>query len=220
MSSVNTPPHFPKFPKQSLDSDPSAKPSRAALRRQLREKRNALTLQQQQQAADNLAVNLLGHPDLRRARHVAVYLPNDGEIDPSVYVSLARRRGLQFFLPVLHPVHPGRLVFSPFTDDTPLVTNRFGIPEPSFSRGLRRPPWAMDAVLFPLVGFDEEGGRLGMGGGFYDRTFAFTRHRPRLAPKLIGLAHECQKVPELPTESWDVPLHGIVTDEYRYQAKK
>lgn len=198
----------------------SAIPSRATLRRQLREKRNALTVQQQQDAADNLAVNLLAHPDLRRARHVAIYLPNDGEIDPSVYVSLAKQRGLYLYLPVLHPIHTGRLVFSPFTDDTPLARNRFGIPEPAFSNGLKRPPWAMDAVLLPLVGFDEAGGRLGMGGGFYDRTFAFTRHRPRLAPKLIGLAYECQKVPELPTEKWDVPLHGIVTDERRYRAKK
>lgn len=197
----------------------SVNPSRASLRRQLRDRRNALTLQQQQDAADNLAVNLLGHPDLRRARHIAVYLPNDGEIDPSVYVSLARQRGLQFYLPVLHPIHAGRLVFSPFTDTTPLTPNRFGIPEPAFKGGLKRPPWAMDAVLFPLVGFDETGGRLGMGGGFYDRTFAFTRHRPRLAPKLIGLAHECQKVSELPTESWDVPLHSIVTDQRRYYAK-
>ena len=192
-------------------------PSRAALRRELRDRRNSLSPQQQQDAADNLAVNLLGHPELRRVRHVAVYLPNDGEIDPSVYVSLARQRGLQFYLPVLHPVYTGRLVFSPFTDETPLKPNRFGIPEPAFSDGLKRPAWALDAVMFPLVGFDESGGRLGMGGGFYDRTFAFTRKRPRLSPKLIGLAHECQKVPELPTENWDVPLHSVVTDERLYR---
>ncbi|WP_225314897.1 5-formyltetrahydrofolate cyclo-ligase [Marinobacter confluentis] len=195
-------------------------PSRAALRKELRQQRNALSPQEHQDAADNLAINLLGHPDLRRARHVAVYLPNDGEIDPSVYVSLARQRGLQFYLPVLHPVYPGRLVFSPFTDETRLAPNRFGIPEPAFRDGLKRPPWALDAVLFPLVGFNEAGERLGMGGGFYDRTFAFTRHTPRLAPKLIGLAHECQKVSELPTESWDIPLHSIVTDRKRYQAKR
>ncbi|WP_225314287.1 5-formyltetrahydrofolate cyclo-ligase [Marinobacter halotolerans] len=193
---------------------------RSTLRKELRQRRNALTEQQQQDAADNLAVNLLQHPDLRRARHIAVYLPNDGEIDPSVYVSLARRRGLRFYLPVIHPVHTGRLVFSPFTDDTILRPNRFGIPEPAFRDGLKRPPWAMDAVLFPLVGFDEEGGRLGMGGGFYDRTFAFSRFRPRLAPKLIGLAHECQRVEALPTENWDVPLHSVVTDERRYQANQ
>ena len=205
---------------QDISHKESSTPAaRSTLRKHLREKRQALSPQQQQDAADNLAVNLLGHPALRRARHIAVYLPNDGEIDPSVYVSLARQRGLHFYLPVLHPVHTGRLVFSPFTDDTPLMPNRFGIPEPAFSDGLKRPPWALDAVLFPLVGFDDAGGRLGMGGGFYDRTFAFTRQRPRLAPKLIGLAHECQRVSELPTASWDVPLHSITTDERRYKAR-
>jgi 5-formyltetrahydrofolate cyclo-ligase len=194
--------------------------SRASLRKKLRTDRLALSVQQQQNAANSLAVNLLSHSDLYRARNIGIYLPNDGEIDPSVYVSLARQRGIKFYLPVLHPIHQGKMVFSPFNDDTPLAPNRFGIPEPAFRHGLRRPPWSLDAVLFPLVGFDETGGRLGMGGGFYDRTFAFTLFRSRPAPKLIGLAHECQKVRELPTESWDVPLHSIVTDERRYHAKR
>ena len=190
---------------------------RSQLRKHLRSLRRALSFEQQQQAAEALALNLLRHPDLYRARHVAVYLPNDGEIDPRPYVDLARRRGVHFYLPVLHPIHTGRLVFSPYDDGVVLRPNRFGIPEPEFRHGLRRPVWALDAVLFPLVGFDEQGGRLGMGGGFYDRTFAFSRHRPRLAPKLIGLAHECQKVTALPIEPWDVPLHGVVTDRRCYR---
>jgi 5-formyltetrahydrofolate cyclo-ligase len=78
----------------------------------------------------------------------------------------------------------------------------------------------MDTVLFPLVGFDEAGGRLGMGGGFYDRTFAFTRIRPRLAPKLIGLAHDCQKVSALPVEYWDVAMHGVVTDKGQHWTRR
>ena len=69
----------------------------------------------------------------------------------------------------------------------------------------------------PLVGFDEEGGRLGMGGGFYDRSFAFTRIRPRLRPTLIGLAHELQKVQKLPVEPWDIPLDAVVTDHRIYR---
>jgi len=190
--------------------------SKSALRSSLRKKRRSLSYQEQQAAADNLAINLLTHPDLSRSRHIAVYLPNDGEIDPFPYVEVAHRRGVTFYLPVLHPIHRGRLVFAPFSDNTHLTPNRFGIPEPSFSNGLSRPPWAMDAVLFPLVGFDEAGGRLGMGGGFYDRTFAFTRIRPRLAPKLIGLAHDCQQVSALPVEPWDVPLHSVVTDMRRH----
>lgn len=201
---------------QPFEAHPD-KRSRSALRKELRRKRRSLTPEQQQQAAENLALNLLGNPDLHRARHIALYLPNDGEIDPHIYLSVARRKGIRFYLPVLHPIHHGKLVFSPYDDGVRLVSNRFGIPEPPFHKGLRRPAWALDAVLFPLVGFDESGGRLGMGGGFYDRTFAFTRIRPRLAPKLIGIAHDFQKVPELPVEPWDVPLHSIVTDRRCYR---
>lgn len=193
--------------------------SRRKLRKSLRQKRRSLSAEAQQIAANQLTLNLLRHPDLYRARHVAIYLPNDGEINPWIYANIARRRGVQFYLPVLHPIHPGTLVFSPYTDDTTLTANHIGIPEPPFHEGLRRPPWALDAVLLPLVGFDEYGGRLGMGGGFYDRTFAFIRVRPRLAPKLIGLAHECQKLSEFPLEPWDIPLQSVVTDRKRYRVR-
>lgn len=203
-------------PPHSFESLP-AQHNRSELRKWLRARRRALSPAEQQQAAEALALNLLRHPDLYRARHVAVYLANDGEISPHVYIRIGRRRGIRFYLPVLHPVYSGRLAFSPYHEDTSLVSNRFGIPEPRFRDGLQRPPWALDAVLFPLVGFDETGGRLGMGGGFYDRTFAFSRYRPRLAPRLIGLAHDFQKLPELPTEPWDVPLHGVVTDRQSYR---
>ena len=193
--------------------------SRNELRKQLRQRRRMLSPREQEQAAASLALNLIKNPDLHRARHIAIYLPNDGEIDPHLYMAPALRKGVNFYLPVLHPIHPGKLVFSPYYDGVELTANRFGIPEPSFSKGLRRPAWALDAVLFPLVGFDENGGRLGMGGGFYDRTFAFSRQGTRPAPKLIGIAHEFQKVEKLPVESWDVPLHSVVTDKKVYRVK-
>lgn len=194
--------------------------SRSELRKQLRGKRRALSFEQQQAASERLALNLLTHPDLHRARHIGIYLANDGEIDPQLYIKLGRRKGLQFYLPILHPIYPGKLVFSRYYDGVELTANRFGIPEPPFPKSRRRPAWALDAVLFPLVGFDEQGGRLGMGGGFYDRTFAFSRLRPSMAPKLIGLAHEFQKVSSLPIEPWDVPLHAVVTDRRSYRFRR
>ena len=203
-------------PPQPFESPPD-KLSRSELRRHLRLKRQSLTFEQQAQASENLALNLLRHPDLHRARHIGIYLANDGEIDPSLYIDLARKKGIHFYLPILHPIYPGKLVFSPYFDGVQLTANRFGIPEPPFPRSRRKPAWALDAVLFPLVGFDETGGRLGMGGGFYDRTFAFSRIRPGMAPKLIGLAHDFQRVEQLPVEPWDVPLHGVVTDKRRYR---
>lgn len=190
---------------------PARQPDRKSLRQQLRALRRSLSRQQQQQASERLALNLGKTASLRRARHIAVYLPNDGEIDPREFVHGARKRGVSFYLPVLHPIHRGRLVFAPWSGSTPLRRNRFGIPEPAFATS-QRPAWALDAVLMPLVGFDREGGRLGMGGGFYDRTFAFSRRYPRLCPALIGLAHQCQQVERLPTASWDIALRAVVSD--------
>ena len=185
---------------QPFDTQPDTR-SRTDLRKHLRQQRRALPYEEQQQAAEQLALNLLTHPDLHRARHIAIYLPNDGEIDPRLYMDLAERKGVRFYLPVLHPIHTGTLVFSPFTDTSELKANRFGIPEPAFSKGLKRPAWALDAVLFPLVGFDENGGRLGMGGGFYDRTFASRECGRGWLPNLSGwpsIFRECRSYQRSP----------------------
>mgnify|MGYP001455042479 CR=1 FL=1 len=76
---------------------------------------------------------------------------------------------------------------------------------------------ALDLLIVPLSAFDAAARRIGMGGGFYDRTFAFSRIRPCMAPKLVGLAHDFQRVEQLPIEPWDVPLHGVVTDKRCYR---
>jgi 5-formyltetrahydrofolate cyclo-ligase len=99
-----------------------------------------------------------------------------------------------------------------YRSDARLLDNRYGIPEPSIQEQ-QLPAWAMQVVLMPLVGFDRTGNRLGMGGGFYDRTFAFKRNRIHARPLLIGLAHSVQEVAALPTESWDMPLDLIATEK-------
>ncbi|MFP9005247.1 5-formyltetrahydrofolate cyclo-ligase, partial [Pseudomonas aeruginosa] len=98
---------------------------------------------------------------------------------------------------------------------------RCRISEPLADAGRQRKAWALDLVLLPLVGFDEQGGRLGMGGGFYDRSLAYlARRKNGHKPTLIGLAHECQKVDRLALASWDIPLAGTVTDAGWYVAGK
>ncbi|WP_458525179.1 5-formyltetrahydrofolate cyclo-ligase [Onishia taeanensis] len=188
---------------------------RRELRRTLRRRRRALTPRQQRQAAKALCHRLRGLPELRRARRVALYLPNDGEIDPRPLIAWLERRGARVYLPVLAPLAHNRLWFVRYHAGTPMVSNRFGIREPDTRHGAHRarrlPAWALDLVLMPLVGFDDRAQRLGMGGGFYDRSFAFARQGgPR--PRLIGLAHDCQRVPTLPVASWDVPLDAIASD--------
>lgn len=93
-----------------------------------------------------------------------------------------------------------------------MIVNRFGIPEPD-RNAKRLPSRLLSVVLLPLVGFDSDGNRLGMGGGFYDRTFGYAIHSSARRPRLIGVAYECQRSADgLPRRPWDVPLDGVVTE--------
>ena len=106
-----------------------------------------------------------------------------------------------------------RLWFLPFHARSVLVGNRFSIPEPVEPARRRIRPLFLDLVLFPLVAFDGRGNRLGMGAGYYDRTFeAVRRRRAWPGPKRIGVAYEMQRVDSLAAADWDIPLDAIVTD--------
>lgn len=194
--------------------------SRPQLRRMLRKARRALTPSEQRQAAHGLYRQLAQHPLFRRAKHISLYLPTDGEIDPRLLLRAAQRRGKATYLPVLSAWPRTKMVFQRVRPGEKLLPNRFGILEPRVNAQRQRQVWALSLVLLPLVGFDDVGGRLGMGGGFYDRSLAYLarRHSWR-KPTLLGLAHECQKVGRLAQASWDVPLAGTVTDKQWYVAE-
>lgn len=192
---------------------------RQQLRREMRRRRRALSPAQQRHAAQALVRHFSQHPWFKRSRHLALYLSNDGEIDTRPLIELAWQQGKQVYLPVLHPLSHNRLWFLPYQQDTRLRLNQYRIPEPPLQPHRRRLPWTLDLVCMPLVAFDPQGGRLGMGGGYYDRTFAFLNRQPNWGkPRLLGLAHECQKVEHLPLASWDIPLSAILTDSRLYQA--
>ena len=192
---------------------------RPQLRRMLRKARRALTPSQQRGAARGLYKQLAQHPLFRRAKHISLYLPMDGEIDPRLLMRAAQRRGKATYLPVLSAWPQTKMVFQRIRPGEKLKPNRFRIPEPRYNIARQRKVWALDLVLLPLVGFDDVGGRLGMGGGFYDRSLAYlARRKDWRKPTLLGLAHECQKVQRLAQASWDVPLQGTVTDKAWYFA--
>jgi len=191
--------------------------TRNHLRRALRAERNRLTPAQQARAAQGLAVQLAGTRLFRVARRIALYLPNDGEIDPVPLMTRVWAMNKTCYLPILSRLKHDRLWFAPYEPDTALAPNRFGIPEPLVAprTWLRAPD--LDLILMPLVAFDARGNRLGMGGGFYDRSLAFLRHRGRWhKPHLVGLAHEVQHVEQLETFAWDVPLQAVATDRAVY----
>jgi len=180
------------------------------LRRELRARRNAIPPAQRVRHANALARRLGRHPAFVRARRVGAYWSNDGEIDPAPLLSAARARHKRVFLPVLRAQ---KLWFVEIRQDSRLTRNRFGIPEPELRRRRIHLPWALHLLLVPLVGFDPDCNRLGMGGGFYDRTLGYLRIRRHWRrPRLIGLAHECQRLEAIDTGPWDVPLDGVATE--------
>lgn len=183
------------------------------LRQLLRERRQQLSARDQRTASARLDRQLRRQPALRRARRVAFYLANDGEISPAITLQRLARQGRQCYLPCLNRQ---TLVFRRHRPGQTLKRNRFNIPEPP-ARAMHRPAQSLDIIFMPLVGFDGRGNRLGMGGGFYDRSLAhLRRNTPGERPLLIGLAHECQRLTQLPTQPWDVALDAIATDRGVY----
>lgn len=181
------------------------------LRQKLRKARNSLSPEQQIQAAQSL-LQLFQESRFSQSKRIALYLASDGEIDPEPVCSYLWEQGSEIFLPKLNKNEMG---FSPFRPDSNLRPNKYGIPEPEGT--LSFGPKILDLILMPLVGFDKEGNRLGMGGGFYDRTLSTLQQK---RPQLVGLAHECQLVERIDSEDWDIPLDAVITDRNIYRFKQ
>ncbi|AER57357.1 5-formyltetrahydrofolate cyclo-ligase [Pseudoxanthomonas spadix BD-a59] len=181
--------------------------ARAGLRRDLRQRRRALPAAQRIAAAEALAQRLLALPFLPASGHVAGYWAMDGEIGLHVF-QLRLPAGLVYCLPVLHGEE---LRFAPWRAGDGLVTNRFGIPEPDVAPSSALAPEQMALVVMPLVGFDDQGHRLGMGGGWYDRSFAWRIAAPA-PPWLVGVGFEVQRTSALDVQDWDVRPDAICTE--------
>ena len=188
-------------------------PRKTQLRKKLRRRRSALSPAQQLAASRALTNSIVDLPIWTNAQYIALYLAADGEIDTRPLEKLARNLGKQLFLPVISG--DDLLSFARWNADDSLANNRYNIPEPP-AEATRCPVSDLDIIFLPLVGWDLSGGRLGMGGGFYDRTLSGTS-----GPVLVGLAHEMQQVEKVPQETWDVALDYIATDAalYRGQGK-
>ena len=181
---------------------------RGALRRALRERRRALPAPERIAAADALAARLLALPFAPQSGHAAGYWAMDGEIALHAW-QLRLPRTVRYCLPVLHA--DGTLRFAPWKPGEPLLANRHGIPEPDVPTGSLLRADQLDFVVVPVVAFDARGHRLGMGGGWYDRSFAFRRAQAA-TPRLVGAAFAVQQAGAIPTAPWDVPLDAVCTE--------
>jgi 5-formyltetrahydrofolate cyclo-ligase len=189
-------------------ADSTSRTDRRQRRRELRAARRAVPPETAAQASRSICAGIAALPAFRSSRHVAVFLPFDGEPDLTPLLRSGAAARKQLYVPVITRT---TMRFAPWSARAALAPNFFGILEPSALRTVD--PRRLDLVLTPLVAFDAQGTRIGVGRGYYDRCFGFLRHR-RLwrHPKLLGVAYELQHVPELEAQPWDVPLWGAVTE--------
>lgn len=188
----------------------SSEQTRDALRKEYRARRNNISNIEQLAAAKALLARCLDYPAFVKARSIACYLPNDAEVHTHDLIQYCWKNSLEVLLPLIDPEHPGHLLFLKHQATWPLQQNKYGIEEPKFNPLHLVELKNIDIIFTPLVAFDKKGNRLGMGGGYYDRTLANLGDQKR-RPLVVGLAHDCQLSENLPVQSWDIPLHSIIT---------
>jgi 5-formyltetrahydrofolate cyclo-ligase len=190
-----------------------------ALRQHLRRLRAGLSARERVAAAEQAARHVAAHRRFRHAGRIAGYFGSKGELDPMPLLERAVRMHKECYLPVLHPFRAGRLWFCRWEPGDRLVPNRFDIPEPVVRKDRLVAARALDLIIVPLVAFDSACHRLGMGGGYYDRSLAFVnRLEHARRPFLLGFAHEIQHVDHLPTRPWDIRLDAVATQRRLYCA--
>ncbi|MCT2386129.1 5-formyltetrahydrofolate cyclo-ligase [Erwinia pyrifoliae] len=187
---------------------------RQDIRHHIRRLRRQLSNEQQQLAAVQAAEKALNFSPIRQAKNIALFLSVDGELNTHPLIARLWQRQQHVYLPVLHPFSRGNLLFMHYDRQTELKINRLRIPEPPLDIRHLLPLSELDVVMVPLVAFDSAGQRLGMGGGFYDRTLQHWQQHGFLP---VGLAHDCQQVEKLPVAEWDVPLPALITPSKIWQ---
>lgn len=192
--------------------------SRADIRKQVRQQRRQLSDSQRHQASHAIAKQLARSAIFVNSQRIAGFIANDGEPSLEPLMRLAWSQNKTWHLPIIGLPNINHLWFAPYAKGDLLVSNQYDIPEPAIHLHQTPKPWGLDLILMPLVAFDEQGNRLGMGKGYYDRTLKFLRQRQHWRkPRLVGIAYEFQKQTALPYQPWDIPLDAVVTENKIYK---
>lgn len=182
---------------------------RSEIRSNIRAARRHISPQQQACFGQQACAYMLTKLEELKVKRIALYLTNDGELDTKPLIEALWQNGIEVYLPRLHPFSQGNLLFLAYRPNTTLVQNSLKIWEPKLDITQMILPHQLDVIVTPLVAFDGAGNRMGMGGGFYDRTLVNWERMG--SPLPIGYAHDCQQVNHLPCEHWDIPLPIIIT---------
>ena len=176
---------------------------RAALRREKLAARMALDTTTHAALSAGLEQHLAALLLPLAAQTLAFCAPVRGEFDVRPLASRLIQRGWHAAMPVVQAVN-APMCFHAWTPASEMSTDRYGIPIPRDSDEA-----IPDIVLLPLLAFDEQGFRLGYGGGYFDRTLAAMVPRP-LA---IGVGFELGRVPDIRPQPHDMPLAAVVTEK-------
>ncbi len=195
-------------PMLGSEQDQAAAVLKSTLRARLKTHRTQLGHELHAYASDFAARAIMQLPEWASVRCLASYLPVTHEFDPCAIDSAARSRGMSVVYPRI--IGPGLLEFRHWAPGEALESVQYGLRQPSEGAGQCLPA-DIDMVLVPLVGWDMQGGRLGYGGGYYDRVL------PTLQAVTIGLGFECQKVAVLPRESHDRSLALLASEKKLYR---
>lgn len=182
----------------------------ANIRQIMRAKRMQLSPQQQQHASQQACAKILHHPRFQQAQLIGSYLATQGEQNPAPLWPLAPQK--HWFLPIVQETPCRQLQFAPYQPGDTLTPNIYRIPEPVVPKEYWVSVQQLDCLIVPLVAFDAQGYRLGMGGGYYDRTLAYLQQYPTAKPYRIGLGYAFQYIEKLPHQPWDIPLQTIITE--------
>lgn len=181
---------------------------RHQLRTRLKGCRQALSTKDRQTYSKHICDRAL--PLLNGHAHIALYYSVGAEVDLSELMQRCELIGQQCYVPMVQPQH--RMNFAPVDSNTTLTFNQYGIKEPDLAGSKLVLPDKLDAVVVPLVGFDNQCNRMGMGGGYYDRCFSHRLDPSSTRPLLIGVAFEVQHTESVFAQDWDVPLDHVITE--------
>ncbi|MFK7855612.1 MAG: 5-formyltetrahydrofolate cyclo-ligase [Granulosicoccus sp.] len=192
---------------KNLESEQAAN-ARRRLRKSIGTARSSLPKQEVITLSQAIAERAF--PLVCDAPKLAGYLALGCEVDVTALLIRCRNNGQTTFAPLIK--HDHTMGFAPFDETSDMTSNKYGIKEPFVEESKYIRPEQLDAAIIPLLGFDDQCNRMGMGGGYYDRSFAHRRTSTG-QPVLIGVAYELQGVEEIQTDWWDVPLDYIVTEK-------
>ena len=189
----------------------------SVLRKTLRRTRRQLSRHAQSRAEQQSLWRLHQHHKFKSAKRIGLYLHAFGEVRTRQLILLSFAQGKQVYLPMICNMNQ-HLVWVKISQSQYLAQrfapHHLGMQQPMQSRGLAVNQ--LDLLIVPLLACDRHGVRLGMGGGFYDRTLA--RH-PHI-PYRLGLAHDFQMVDQLNRQPWDQTLHSLVSPSKTWYFEK